>query len=115
MVKANLLRDKCDFPKSFDPTVYTIFQGEASQLLKDNDEIELGGRSLRVVHTPGHCCYYDEARGQLFTGDLIYAGTLDAFYPTTDSIAFMQSIKKIQRWQLNTFNLLIINWKYRLN
>lgn len=34
-----------------------------SQRLKDNDEIELGGRSLRVVHTPGHCCYYDEDRG----------------------------------------------------
>lgn len=100
MVKANLLRDKCDFPKSFDPTVYMIFQGEASQLLKDNDEIELGGRSLRVVHTPGHspghCCYYDEARGQLFSGDLIYAGTLDAFYPTTDPIAFMHSIKRVQ-------------------
>lgn len=25
MVKANLLRDKCDFPKSFDPTDYVVF------------------------------------------------------------------------------------------
>lgn len=101
VVKANLLRDECAFPKNFDPAVYTVFQGEPNHVLKDNDEIELGGRSLRVIHTPGHspghCCYYDESRGQLFSGDIIYSGTLDAFYPTTDPTAFMRSIKRVQK------------------
>lgn len=101
VVKANLLRDDCAFPESFDSAKYTVFQGKASHILKDHDVIELGGRSLRVIHTPGHspghCCYYDEASGQLFSGDLIYSGTLDAFYPTTDPIVFMHSIQRVQQ------------------
>lgn len=47
-------------------------------------------------HSPGHCCFYEAARGYLFTGDLIYQGCLDAFYPTTDPIVFRQSVHKIQ-------------------
>ena len=100
VVKANLLRDPCDFPKSFDPSAYTVFQGEPTRILHDDDEIKLGGRTLRVVaspgHSPGHVCYFDEARGQLFSGDLIYAGCLYAFYPTTDPIAFRASIQHVK-------------------
>ena len=33
---------------------------------------------------------------RLYSGDLIYSGCLDAFYPTTDPQLFWQSVKKIQ-------------------
>ena len=47
--------------------------------------IDLGGRRLRVLATPGHTptsvSLYDEGRRQLFAGDFIYPGELYAFLP----------------------------------
>lgn len=55
---------------------------------------------MQVVHTPGHspghCCFYEAKRGYLYSGDLIYSGCLDLFYPTTDPQQFWKSIKRIQ-------------------
>ena len=52
-----------------------------------------------------------EERGYLYSGDLIYKGCLDAFYPTTDPTAFMRSIDKIRT--LNVKKLLPAH--YQLN
>lgn len=45
----------------------------------DGDEVDLGGRVLRVVHTPGHApdhiCLVDERRGILFAQDQAYLGS----------------------------------------
>ncbi len=50
-------------------------------------EVDLGGRVLRVVATPGHTTdswsLLDEARGQLFTGDYLYPGPLIAICPNS--------------------------------
>lgn len=47
--------------------------------LSDGDVVEAGDGALRVVHTPGHApdhvCFFDEAEGTLFSGDLLIAGT----------------------------------------
>ncbi|MGH7803833.1 MAG: MBL fold metallo-hydrolase, partial [Candidatus Binatia bacterium] len=46
---------------------------EPDFVLADGDEIPFAGGTLRVVHTPGHesghCCFFEAARGWLFTGD----------------------------------------------
>ncbi len=60
------------------------------------DIISLGNRQIQVIHTPGHICLYEKQKGYLFSGDLIYKGTLDAFYPTTNPVDFMKSIKKVK-------------------
>ena len=39
---------------------------------------------------------YERDRKYLYSGDLIYSGCLDAFYPTTDPESFFQSIQKVQ-------------------
>ncbi|MET0751007.1 MAG: MBL fold metallo-hydrolase, partial [Solirubrobacterales bacterium] len=51
---------------------------EPGRLLADGDRIELGDRTLTVLHTPGHCpdhiCLLDEAAGILFAQDQAYYG-----------------------------------------
>ena len=37
----------------------------------------------------------------MYSGDLIYCGCLDAFYPTTDPKLFRQSVKKVQQLKIN--------------
>ncbi len=86
-------------PNGFNISEYTPYQGTPTGELNDNDTINLGNRDLRVIHTPGHSpghiCIFEEERGYLFSGDLLYQGQLYAFYPTTDPIQFSDSINKI--------------------
>lgn len=93
-----MVADRCRLPEGFDLSAYQIFQGTPSALLADGDEIDLGGRTLRVVHTPGHSpghmCFYEADRGWLFTGDLVYRGELYAFYPSTDPEAYLASLER---------------------
>lgn len=100
VVKQNLTRYPCPFPEEFDLSAYGVFQGIPQMILHDGDTLDLGNRSLRVLHTPGHspghCCFYEADRGYLFSGDLIYSGCLDAFYPTTDPVQFYHSVQKLQ-------------------
>lgn len=98
-VRRSLTCRPCDFPEGFSVENYRIFQGEPTRLLRDGMRIDLGGRTITAIHTPGHspghCCFYEENRGYLYAGDLIYAGCLDAFYPTTDPVAFAQSVRRV--------------------
>ena len=100
VVKNNLMLKPCNFPKSFDLNNYQIYQGTPSKILRDGDCLSLGSRTIQVLHTPGHspghCCFYESERQYLFSGDLIYKGCLDAFYPSTDPQLFWQSVKRVQ-------------------
>ncbi|MFD3155696.1 MBL fold metallo-hydrolase [Haloimpatiens sp. FM7330] len=88
-------------PIEFNIDNYNIYTGEPTRILNDNDIIDIGSRKIRVIHTPGHSpghiCLFEEEKGCLYTGDLVYKGTLYAFYPSTDPILFKQSIDKISR------------------
>lgn len=104
-VKYNLMLRPCAFPEDFDINRYHVFQGVPSRILHDGDLISLGNRQLKVIHTPGHspghCCFYEPDRNYLYSGDLIYKGCLDAFYPTTNPQLFLHSLEKV--------NLLAVN------
>ncbi len=88
-------------PKGFDPAQYTVYAGGAGRHLRNGDSINLGGRSIEVLHTPGHspghCCFYEQARRTLYTGDLVYRGQLDVYYPTTDPALFLHSLRRIAK------------------
>ncbi len=91
--------DRCDLPSGFDVSKYTMFQGTPARVLKDKDTIDLGGRIIEVLHTPGHSpghmCFWEKETGYLFTGDLVYKDTLFAYYPSTDPEAYLNSLEKI--------------------
>ncbi len=91
--------DRCELPENYDINTYEFFQGKPAEILSDGDEIDIGGRVITVLHTPGHSpghmCFWEKERGCLFTGDLVYLGTLLAYYPSTDPEAYLESLKKI--------------------
>ncbi len=107
-VKNNLMRVDCIFPKNFCIDSYEIFQGKPSKIVYNGDCFDLGSRKIKVIHTPGHspghCCFYELDKQYLYSGDLIYSGCLDAFYPTTDPLQFFESVKKVR--ELNVSRIL---------
>jgi glyoxylase-like metal-dependent hydrolase (beta-lactamase superfamily II) len=40
-------------------------------------------------------CFYEKDKGYLFTGDLVYIGTLFAYFPSTDPEAYLASMERI--------------------
>ena len=94
-----MLTDRCELPEDFDIGKYEIFQGKPSRVLKDGDTIDLGERTIQAFptpgHSPGHLCFWEAEKGYLFTGDLVYKGTLFANYPSTDPQRYLDSLEKI--------------------
>jgi glyoxylase-like metal-dependent hydrolase (beta-lactamase superfamily II) len=86
-------------PPGFDPAAWRIAPCVPTRLLRDGDELDLGGRSLRVVHTPGHTgdsvCYLDAERGLLFGGDTYNTGAIYAQLPDSDLEAFARSTGRV--------------------
>jgi glyoxylase-like metal-dependent hydrolase (beta-lactamase superfamily II) len=86
-------------PPDFDPRDYHILPSEADQLLEDGDILELGGRRLQVLHTPGHSpgsiCLLSEDEGLLFTGDTVYAGPLYIQLEDSDFHTYRNSMKRL--------------------
>lgn len=97
-VRAMVL-DRCDPPEEFEIQAYQLFQGTPDRLLEDGDWIDLGGRRIQALHTPGHSpghlCFWEPERGYLFTGDLIYQDILFAWFPSTDPEAYLASLEKV--------------------
>lgn len=90
---------RCDMPENYDVGTYELFQGTPSRVLYGGERIELGGRSITVLHTPGHSpghmCFFENCTGYLFTGDLVYKDTLLADFPSTDPRAYRKSLERI--------------------
>lgn len=99
--RSDVLRElrKGKLPQGFDAEKFEIFRGEAAAVLSDGDIIELGGRRLEVIHTPGHSpghiCLWEAERGWLFTGDTVYKGTVYADFPSTDPEALLHSLERL--------------------
>ena len=95
----DMVVDRCDLPEGFDASKYEMFQGTPTKVLSGGEIIDIGDRKIEVLHTaghsPGHLCFWEQERGYIFTGDLIYKDTLFAYYPSTDPEAYLQSLEVI--------------------
>jgi glyoxylase-like metal-dependent hydrolase (beta-lactamase superfamily II) len=86
-------------PKGFDSKAYATRPWHISSYVHNGDHIDLGGRTLEVIATPGHTpdaiCLFDRANGLLFTGDTYYPATIWLYRPETDLAAYAASIRRI--------------------
>ncbi len=61
--------------------------------------VDLGGRRLRVLHTPGHTresiSLHDEDRRQLFTGDYLTQGEVFAFVPGSSLGDYLRTAEQL--------------------
>jgi len=67
--------------------------------IKPDAEIDLGARTVKLLHTPGHTStsmsIFDPVANLLFTGDLIYTTTLYAFAPTSSLSDYVQTFDRL--------------------
>ncbi|MGW4073654.1 MBL fold metallo-hydrolase [Streptomyces asiaticus] len=70
-----------------------------TRLLREGDVLDLGGRRLQVLHTPGHSpdgvCLWEPETGLLLAGDTLISGTFFAHVPGADVPAFADSTRRL--------------------
>jgi len=86
-------------PKGVDAATWVLRPFKISRSVHDGDQVDLGGRKLRVIATPGHTpdslCLFDEANGLLFTGDTFYLGPIYLFVPETSLPDYFASVDRL--------------------
>lgn len=71
----------------------------ADVFLRDEQEIDLAGFHIRVLHTPGHtvggCCYYFSYQNAVFSGDTLFAQSVGRTdFPKGSASALIRSIEE---------------------
>jgi len=66
------------WPRDFEPSRFALSPFEVSRWLMDGDRLNIGGRDLEVIYTPGeaadHICLLDRVDRILFCGDILLHG-----------------------------------------
>ena len=88
------------------PRADAAFDGNyrAHRVLEDGDTVEVDGRRLTAIATPGHTsnhlCFADELSGALFTGDHVMGWSTTVVVPPDGDMAdYMASLDKLQQRQ----------------
>ena len=90
----------CGFlPSGINPTTYSTPSFTVKKFIKDGYKIDLGGRILEVLSTPGHTpdaiSLLDINLGLLWVGDIYYEGPIWLFVPETDLDEFYNSVNSL--------------------
>jgi glyoxylase-like metal-dependent hydrolase (beta-lactamase superfamily II) len=88
-----------ELPKGFNSKTYETRPWKITKYVHDAEQIDLGGRTLEIVATPGHTpdaiSLLDRANGLLFTGDTYYPAPIWLYRPETDLDAYAASIRRL--------------------
>jgi glyoxylase-like metal-dependent hydrolase (beta-lactamase superfamily II) len=88
-----------DLPKGFDPKTYATRPWKISRFVREGFIINLGGRKLEIIATPGHTpdaiALMDRGNGLLFTGDTYYPAPIWLYRPETNMDAYVASVKRL--------------------
>ena len=83
-------------PPGVEPKSFAIRPWKNTHSLGDHEQVDLGGRVIEVLFTPGHTpdsvSLIDRQHGLLFTGDTFYPGPIYLFVPETDFAAYAGSV-----------------------
>jgi glyoxylase-like metal-dependent hydrolase (beta-lactamase superfamily II) len=86
-------------PEAFDPENYATAGKAPTGTAADGEVLDLGGRSLEVIHTPGHAAdaimLIDAGNKIIFTGDTYYPAPLYAFSSDSNFDEYLASMKKV--------------------
>src|SRR3954469_4520618 len=86
-------------PPGFDAHSYSTRPWKITSYIHDGEKIDLGGRIIEVIATPGHTpdaiSLFDRGDGLLFTGDTYYPAPIWLFRPETDLNAYTLSIRRL--------------------
>ncbi|MEZ5292749.1 MAG: MBL fold metallo-hydrolase [Vicinamibacterales bacterium] len=86
-------------PPGFDRTTYRTPPIHPTRRLRDGERLDLGGRTLEVLltpgHTPGSLSLLDRERRLLFTGDTLYPAELYAYAPEADMADYQRSAARL--------------------
>lgn len=86
-------------PGGFDRKTYATRAWKIDAYRHDGDRIDLGGRSIEIIATPGHTpdaiSLLDRQNGLLFTGDTFYPGRIWLYRPETDLNAYGASVRRL--------------------
>ena len=86
-------------PVAINPSSYHTPSFTVKKFIKDGYKIDLGGRILEVLSTPGHTpdaiSLLDLDLGLLWVGDIYYEGPIWLFVPETDLDVFYNSVKRL--------------------
>lgn len=86
-------------PAGVNAASYKIRAWKNTRVLQNNKRLDLGGRELEVIFTPGHTpdslSLLDPKNGLLFTGDTFYPGPIYLFVPETDFAAYTRSVERL--------------------
>jgi glyoxylase-like metal-dependent hydrolase (beta-lactamase superfamily II) len=88
-----------DLPDDFDGSTWTIPPTAPTRLVEEGDTIDLGGRILEVIETPGHSpgsvCFLDRVNRLLWTGDHFFPGPLYAYPADVNISDYIASNEKL--------------------
>jgi glyoxylase-like metal-dependent hydrolase (beta-lactamase superfamily II) len=86
-------------PDGFARSTFAIAPSRATSLLSGGERIDLGSRTLDVIHAPGHSpggiVLLDAANGLLFSTDVAYPAPLYAFGDDADWTLYRSSMKRL--------------------
>ena len=82
-------------PAGFSNERYELKPFQIAKNIKHQDQLDLGGIVLEVLHTPGHApdalCLLDRKNRLLFTGDTFYPAPLYAHFDESDVSQYIES------------------------
>ena len=85
---------------------YTLQVAEPTQVLQEGDVLDLGDRTLEVLHLPGHSpgciALYDPRSQELFSGDVIYDGELLDELHCSHIPTYIATYERLQKLSVET-------------
>ncbi len=95
-------------PNDFDPLSFKINGVFPTFTLQHGDQIDLGGRVLTAMATPGHTrgsmSFFDNRTSSLLCGDFAYRGLIFAQFRDSDTGAYINSLRKISALKINNLH-----------